>query len=299
MLNIKETLTLKNKNVREQITAYTFLLPALIAFTLFKYYPIAEGFFISFFNIDIVNLPGTFVGFDNYIRAFTDVKFYSALMNNLWFLIYGTAMTFWPPILLALFINEVVRGKTIMRLFYFIPAVAPGMAVAILFKYIWQPDYGLANYILSLFHIAPQMWLNDSKLVYFCMMTPGMILSGGMNMLIYLAAMQGIPPEHYEAAMLEGAGFFKRFFSITLPQIKNVIGMMYIIDVIARFNEINSPLVMTGGGPAGATETLILYAYKQATNSLDYSYAITMANIVFVIIFIITAFQMKMTRKED
>lgn len=299
MLNIKGALTLKNKKIKEQITAYAFLLPALVAFVLFKYYPISEGFFISFFDINIVHLPGNFVGFDNYIRAFTDVKFYSSLMNNVWFLIYGTVMTFWPPILLALFINEVGRGKTLMRLFYFIPAVAPAIAVSILFKYIWQPDYGLANYILSIVKISPQMWLNDSKLVYFCMMLPGMILSGGMNMLIYLAAMQGVPAEHYEAAMIEGASFFKRFFSITLPQIKNVIGMMFIIDVIARFNEINTPLVMTGGGPAGATETLILYAYKQATNSLDYSYAITMANIVFIIIFIITAFQMKFTGKEN
>jgi len=128
---------------------------------------------------------------------------------------------------------------------------------------------------------------------------PGMILSGGMGMVIYLAAMQDVPKEHYEAAMIEGAGFFRRFFSITLPEIKNIIGIMFVLDVIGRFNEITTPLVMTGGGPVGSTETLILYAYKQATHHLDYSYAITMANIVFAIVLIITAFQMKLTGKED
>ena len=296
---IRQPMLIKKKKTKGQIAAYVFLLPALIVFALFKYYPILQGIFISFFEIDIVNLPGRFSGIDNYLRAFSDAKFYAALGNNIKFLIYGMLMQFWPPIILAMLINEVVRGKTAIRLFYFIPAVAPGIAIAILFKYIWKPDYGLANYLLSMLNIPPQMWLNDPKLVYFCMAFPGMILSGGMNMVIYLAAMQDVPREHYEAAMIEGAGFFRRFFSITLPEIRNIIGIMFVLDVIGRFNEITTPLVMTGGGPVGSTETLILYAYKQATHHLDYSYAITMANIVFIIVFIITAFQMKLTGKDD
>jgi len=286
------------KYMGEQIQAYLFLLPAIILFLLFRYYPIIEGFFISFFDIDIIHLPGKFSGFKNYVRAFSDPGFYNALGNNIRYVLYSILMTFWEPIVLAIMINEVKRGKTFYRMLYFLPAVAPGIAVAVLFRYIWQPDYGLANYIINFLGLPSQLWLNDVKQVYFCLNFPGMLLCGGMTMVIYLAAMQDVPQEQYEAAMLEGAGFFKRTWSIMLPQISNIIISMLILTIIAAFNEINKPMVMTGGGPAGSTESMIYYAYKQATDYLDYSYAIAMANIVFVIIFIVTAIQMKFQNND-
>ena len=118
-------------------------------------------------------------------------------------------------------------------------------------------------------------------------------------MLIYLAGLQDIPREQYEAATIEGAGFFRRVQLITMPQMMGLVGIMFILDVINKLNEIGAPMIMTNGGPAGATETMILYAYKQATNNLDYSYAITMANIVFVIVFIMTALQMKLQSRKE
>ncbi|MEG2381197.1 MAG: sugar ABC transporter permease [Oscillospiraceae bacterium] len=284
---------------RAQWVAYLFLLPAIIAFLVSKYLPISEGIFISFFEIDIVNLPGKFVGFDNYIRAFKDPQFYKAIGHNFKFFAYGMVFGFWPPILVAILINEVRKGKTLFRMGYFIPAIAPGIAMIILWKYFWQPDYGLANYLIGLFGMEPQMWLNDEKLVYFCMSFPGIVITGGMNMLIFLAALQDVPAEQYEAAMLEGAGFFKRTWHISLPVIKNVIGIMFILTVIGCFNTMEGPMIFTGGGPAGSTETALLYAYKQATNRLDYSYSITMSNIVFFLVLIGTALQMKFSKKED
>jgi len=275
-----------------------FLLPALILFVLFKYYPIIQGFFISFFEIDIVNLPGKFVGFANYSRAFSDKYFYSSLWNSVQFWLVGLVMTFWPPIVLALLINEVRKYRTFMRLVYFIPAIAPPIASLVLWKYIWQPDYGFANYLLSLFNIPPQLWLNDVNLVYWVMAFPGLIIAGGMNMLIYLASLQSIPNDLYESAVIDGAGFFKRIRYITLPMIMPMIKTLFILDFIGRFNEVTTPMIMTGGGPAGATETMILYAYKSAMNNLDYSYAITLANVVFIIVFAITALQMGMEKKQ-
>jgi multiple sugar transport system permease protein len=196
-------------------------------------------------------------------------------------------------------VNEVRKAKTFFRMMYFIPAVAPGVAMTVLWKYIWQPDYGFANYILSIFNIPPQMWLNNPNLTIWCMYFPGLIMAGGMTLLIYLAAMQDVPEEHYEAAMIEGAGFIQKIRYITLPQIKPIIGIMFILDLIARFNEAQGPLIYTEGGPMGKTETMILYAYKAARTNLDYGFAISLANIVFALVFILTAVQMKMTSRED
>jgi multiple sugar transport system permease protein len=182
---------------------------------------------------------------------------------------------------------------------YFIPAIAPAIAVTVLWKYIWQPDYGLANYLFGIIGLSQQMWLNDPDLVYWCMYFPGLIIAGGMSMLIYLAAMQEVPTEQYESALLDGAGFLHRVRYILLPYIMPIVRTMFILDIINRFNEINVPLVMTGGGPIGKTQTLILYAYKLAIDNQDYSYAIAIANVVFVLIFIVTAIQIMLDKSED
>lgn len=282
-----------------QVAAYLFLIPAIIFYCLTKYYPILMGFFISFFNIDIVHLPGKFVGFANYARAFQDPEFFQSLWITVKFFLTGLVLSFWPPLVLAILINEVRRGKTLFRTLYFLPAIAPGIATAVLWKYIWQPDYGLANALLTALHLPAQMWLNDPALVIWCLYLPGLLVAGGMNMLIYLAAVQEVPEEHYEAAVIEGAGFFARIRHVMVPQILPIIKVMFVLNVIGSFNEAGLPFLMTGGGPIGSTETMILFAYKSALNNLDYSYAITLANIVFVIIFVATAIQMRLQREKD
>lgn len=285
--------SLGNKN---QFYAYLFLAPSILLFLIFKYYPILSGIFVSFFEIDIVNLPGEFVGFKNYLRAFTDSRFYNAMWHNVKLFGFNTIMHFWCPILLAVVINEMRKSKLLFRLVYFIPAVAPAIAMTVLWKYFWQPDYGLANYLLSLVGVEPQMWLNSPKLVYFCMAFPGMVVCGGMNMVIYLAALQDVPNELYEAALMDGAGVIRRVISITLPQIKNVIGSLFLLSVMGAFNAMENVMILTNGGPGGSTETMLLYAYKQATTSMDYSYAITMATIVFFLVFILTAICQRLTK---
>ncbi len=301
--SVSRNLTKRHKltkgGMRNEMVAFLFILPPLVLFVLTKYVPILMGMFISFFDIDIVHLPGDFCGFDNYIRAFTDSKFYSSLWHNIKFMIYGLVMGFWPPILAALLIDEVRKGKTIMRVLYFIPAVAPGLAMTIIWKYFWNPDYGFANYLLSLLGMGPRAWLNDPNLVYFCMHFSTLIIVGGMNMLIYLAALQNVPKEQYEAALIDGAGLLKRVRYITLPGIKGIISSMFLLNFTGVFNVLEAVLMWTDGGPYGKTETLLSYAYKQALNSLDYSYAITMATIVFLITFVLTVFVRKLVSKVE
>lgn len=284
---------------RHALSPWLFLLPALVCFALFKYYPIILGFFVSFFKMDIVNPPGEFIGLGNYIRAFSDSAFLSAIRNNVEFFLVTIILAFWVPILLAILINEVRKGKTLARLLYFIPAIAPGIAIAVLWKYIWQPDYGFANFLTGLFGLEPQLWLNDPRLVKWCMQFPGLVMGGGMSMVIYLAAFQDIPEEQYESALIDGAGFWKRIRYIALPQISSIVGIMFILTLIDVFNMFDAPQVMTGGGPSGASETMILYAFKVAYRDMDYSYGITLSNIAFIIVFIFTAIQLSLSGRKD
>lgn len=278
------------------IVGWLFLVPALISFTMFKYYPIILGFIVSFFKVDIVHLPGKFIGLDNYVRAFKDNFFFNAVKNNVQFLFISLVMTFWVPIFLATLVNEVRKGKTFIRTMYYIPAIAPGIAMMVLWKYIWQPDYGLANFLMRTFHLPEQLWLNSTALVKWCMNVPGLLMGGGMNMLIYLAALQDIPEEQHESALLDGAGFIRRVTRISLPQIVPIVTTMLVLSVIGAFNMFDNVKVMTEGGPSAATETIILYSFKQAYQMADYGYALALSTITFIIIFLLTILQMTLDR---
>ena len=285
--------------IKRDVVPWLFLVPAVISFAMFKYYPIILGFFVSFFKVDIVNLPGQFIGLDNYIKAFQDPAFWNAIKNTFQFLVISLLINFWVPIFLATLINEVRKGKTFMRTMYFIPAVATGIAMSVLWKYIWQPDYGLANYLMKLFGLPTQRWLNDPVLVKWCMQFPGLIIGGGMTMVIYLAALQDVPEEQHESALLDGAGFLRRIFNISLPQIMPTVSTMLVLAVIDVFNMFDNVQIMTGGGPSGATETLVLYAYEQAYTFVNYGYAIALSCLTFLCVFVLTVIQMSIGDDKD
>lgn len=297
--NKKSEKVLLKHGIRKEVLGFALLLPAFASILIFKYFPIGLGVFETFFKMNIVKLPGKFIGLDNYIRAFTDTQFLEACMHNIKAFCYSLAMNFWVPILLAMLIDETRRGKTAFRMIYFIPACAPAIAMTVLWKFFWQPDYGLANYILSVFNIPPQMWLNSEAWVYFCMYFPHLIIGGGMNLVIYLAALQDVPQELYEAALVDGVGVCNRIRYITIPCIKHIIILMLTLSIINSFNLMENVMILTGGGPSNSTQTMLLYAYQQATSSMDYSYAMTMTTIIFVVTMTLTVVFNKITREKD
>lgn len=285
--------------IKKEILGLLLLAPALALILIFKYFPIIMGAFLTFFKMDIVNMPGKFIGFDNYVRAFSDKQFLMSFVNNLKVFAYIMCMNFWVPIMLAILVNETRKGKTIFRLAFFIPACAPAIAMTVLWKFFWQPDYGLANHILEIFNLPPQMWLNSESLVFFCIYFQNLIICGGMNFVIYLSALQEVPKELYESAMLDGAGFVDRLRNVTLPSIRGVVVLMLTLTIINSLNAMENIMIMTGGGPGNSTRTMMLYAYQQATRSNDYSYAITMTTIVFIVTMTLTIIFNRITDKKD
>jgi len=300
----KKIFTSKNigsLGMKDDATFLIFLLPALIFLIVFEYIPIIMGIISSFFTVDIVNLPGKFIGFDNYIRVFQDKEFYATVFQTIKHYLYGLCMAFWPPILTAMFINEVRTKiwKNISRTIFYIPAVAPAVAMLVFWKFFWNPDYGLANQIISVFGAEPKLWLNDENWVYFCMHFQGLVLTGGMNMLIYLAAMQDIPQERYEAALIDGAGVLQRVYYITLPAIKGTVSSLFMLSAIGAFNIMEDILVLTGGGPYGKSRSVLSYAYKQACESTDYAYAITVSTILFATVLVLTIITKKISARKE
>ena len=290
-----------NKKLKlNKLSPYLFLVPAIILYLVSKYYPIFLGVFITFFKFDIMKPPGPFVGFENYITVFSDPDFYLVLRNMLEFLVVIFLLNFWPQIFVAVLVNEVRRNKTFFRAIYFIPAIVPSLAVMVIWKYIWSPDYGLANYLLGAVHLPHNfLWLNDENLVKWCMYFPYLLMAGGMSFVIYLAALQGIPEELYEASFMDGANVFQRIGYVTIPMIKPVIEVMFLLFLVQVANLFNEPLIMTGGGPAGKSETLALFAYKTAMRDSRYSLGLTINTITSVIAFVFAYLQMRFSSKND
>jgi multiple sugar transport system permease protein len=284
-------------------TGWLFIAPAIFVFVLFKYYPIVMGMFISFFNFNIMDPPGIFVGLQNYFRAFKDPQAINALKNNITFWLIMVLINLFVPLVLAIMVDEIRKNKTIIRTLYYVPAILPSVVVTVLWKYIWQPDYGLANYFTGFFGIGQKLWLNDVNLVKWCMRFPYTIimagLSAGMDFIIYLAALNNISREIYESAQIDGSSFFGRLFYMTLPNLRSTISMLLVINTINIFNLFDEVMIMTGGGPARASETLVLYAFQKAYRDMDYSYAITITTISFLIVFLLTILQMKIKSTGD
>lgn len=287
---------LRTKRVKDYLSPWLFILPAVVLYSFTKYYPILQSIFVSFFKFSVIKPPGEFIGLKNYLDLFKDQYFYQDLGNMIWYFIIIMLINFWPPIIVAILVNEVRKHKTVFRAFYFIPAIAPTIAVQLIWKYIWNPDYGMANQLLKLFGLpGDQMWLNSPELVKWCLYIPYFIMCGGMNFVIYLAALQDVPNELYEACVIDGGGILARIRYVTLPGIKHVIEIMLVLQIINVVNLINEPLIMTGGGPAGASETLSLYAYRTAIKDLNYGKSFAISTIVFILSFVLTSIQMKIS----
>jgi multiple sugar transport system permease protein len=283
----------KKKSV---ILPWLFIIPALVAYGLFKYFPILQAAFLSLRSSSALG-TGNFVGFANYLRAFSDELFRRAWFNTFYFVVLNLLINFIPPIVLAICISEVRKGQSFFRTAFFIPSLTPAIVTMVLWKWIYNPDYGLLNYLLGLFKLPKQLWLNDPKLAMLCLVLPG-LWGAGYNAVIYLAALTGIPQELYEAAAIDGATVWQRITKITIPRLRPVIVTMFILAVMGSFQVFNQPFVMTGGGPMNATNVVSLQIYNQAFEFMEFNYAVAQAMILFAVLFVLTWLQLRFVKAD-
>ncbi|MEH7225074.1 sugar ABC transporter permease [Bacillus sp. JJ1566] len=282
-----------NRISKSKLTPYLFLAPALILFLIFTVYPIISSFILSFQTSE--GGVYVFTGLDNYVRLINDSTFHQALYNTfIIFIVQVPIMIFFALVLAALLNSKLLKFKGLFRTGFFLPAVTSLVAYSILFSIILM-DKGILNQFLMLIGIDAIPWLNDpfwAKVSIIIAMTWRWT---GYNMVIYLAAMQNISEETYEAASMDGAGKVRQFFSITIPQLKPIILFTSIISTIATLQLFDEPFNLTKGGPGDSTATLGLMIYKNGFEYYDFSYASAIAYVVVVVVAVLSLIQSKVT----
>ena len=283
--------------VKKTLPAVIFLAPAVIAFLVFRYYPLVAGLYMSLFRWDTINPPGTFVGLDNLIQVISSSVFHEVFLNTVLLFMFGLLLGFWVPIVQSVFLNEIRFGHYIYRFLYVLPVAVPGIAFLIVWKYIWHPEFGLANAAMQLLSLPKQFWLSDPNLVKMTLRLPS-ILGGGMGILIYLAAIQNISPEVIEAAVMDGANAWQRTWRIIMPNITSIIGIMFVLSLTGSLLAFDDVWVMTGGGPGYSSTTLVMGVYQQAfvQNQFGTGSAWAVWIFIFTLVFTLTRLY---TMRED
>lgn len=285
--------------VKKNIVGWLMLLPTIFFAYFIVWRPTIMGFINSLFRMSgSVRLE--FVGLDNYIDIITDTNFMTVLGNTFKYTGFSLLIGFLPPLIIAILLNEARRGQYFFRLGMYIPVVLPGIAVYMLWSYIYYPDgTGLLNTILGTFGVDPYVWLQDANLsIVWIVIT--MTWSGmGGTILMYFAALQGINPDLYEAAAIDGAKVRHKLRYIVLPEIYPIALLLFVRQIIGVFQVMEQPLTMTGGGPNGATESLALLSYKYAFTYYKFDKGMATGVITFVILIFMTIFYNRMEKKVN
>ncbi len=274
---------------REELMFFLFIMPWLLGLILFDAGPILASFAISLTDWSILANPN-WIGTGNYERMIDDAIFFKALRNSIYYGVGSVSLGLLTSFLLALLLNQPVRGIALFRTIFYLPALVSGIAVAILWTNILQPEYGLLNASLAKIGIEGPGWLKSPDWAM-----PGLILmsmwSVGGSVIIFLAGLQGVPTHLYEAASLDGAGHWRKFWNVTVPMMSPVILYNLIVGVITSLQSFVLILIMTDGRPANSTLVLGLYLYRHAFKFMDMGYASAIAWILLVFVILITAVQ--------
>lgn len=278
---------------------WLFLLPALVSIALWSYWPLIRGAIMAFQDYRIVG-AGSWEGLDNFIRVASDPGFWKAWGRTLQYVAITLGLGFVTPVVLALLLSEIPRGKVFFRTLYFLPHLTSALVIMLLWKMMFDPtENGMLNQLLAFFGMARQTWLQDPAWAMTCCILPGVWAGAGMASLIYIAALQSLPPDYYEAAAIDGAGILGRFRHITLPQLMPLMVINFVGAFIAAFQGMGSIFLLTFGGPGDATNVLSLMIWKEAYNNLRFSTATTMAWFLGVALIGFTYLQIRFLRKVE
>ncbi len=282
-----------------RLAPWLFLAPAIISIALWSYWPLIRGTVMAFQDYRIVGV-GSWEGLDNFIRVASDPNFWKAWGRTLQYVGITLVLGFTTPILLALLLSEIPRGKVFFRTVYFLPHLTSALVVTLMWKMMFDPtENGMLNQVLAVFGIARQAWLQDPSWAMTCCILPGVWAGAGMASLIYVAALHSLPPDYYEAAAIDGAGILGRFRHVTLPQLMPLMVINFVGAFIAAFQGMGSIFLLTFGGPGDATNVLSLTIWKEAYNNLRFSTATTMAWFLGVALIGFTYLQIRFLRRVE
>ncbi len=307
---------------RSRLTPYVYILPALIIVLVFRTLPILSSFTASFTDYDIGGFHG-FIGFDNYARMLSDARFWQSVTNTLFFVIGVVPAGIIFPLFLAILLRGKLAGKSFYRTIYFLPVVTSAVAISVVWTWLYNPEAGPINQVITLFGGEPLMWLREPRGVFEMLLSPlGIhprgILAGpslalvslmivsiwkstGYNTVLFLAGLENIPGTYYEAARLDGAGTWGTFRNITWPLLSPTTYYVLIMSTIISFKTFALVYVMTpppGGGPLGTTNVMVFYLFQKAFDRFDIGYASAISVFLFLVLLSLTIFQRKIAGRK-
>lgn len=291
---------MKKKRSGELLAAIGFLLPFMIVYIMFMIYPILKGFYTSMCDVKL-DFTQNFSGLDNYEAIFTDRFFWQALKNTLVYTVFNTPTLIIFGLGLALILNAKLHGNVVFRTIFFLPYVLSISVVAYIWKFILQPYNGVLNSLLHQFGIQNEiMWLQDGKLVWIGVIAMTVWSGVGFNMIMFLAGLQEIDDNLYEAAEIDGAGVWTKFWYVTLPGLKNITLMLTVLQTIASMKLFSHTFILTNGGPGTETRSIVHYIYVKAftENKLGIAAAMSVILLVIMMIFAIIQFRIGTERKD-
>lgn len=285
------------RRMYKERTSYLLLAPNLVFFAAFVWMPIIFSFVLSFYRYGMSKAK--FVGFQNYISLAGDPRVWLALKNTLYYTLLITPTCIIAGLIVALVLNNPrIKGRGFFRVAALIPYVVPLATITLVWAWLYEPNWGLFNKVLLYIGMKPQLWLSDVKLALPSVAAVETWKRIGYYMILFIAGLQTIPQQYYEAAKLEGAGSIRCFFSVTLPLLAHTTFFIVIIATIAAFKVFTTAFIMTGGGPADSTQSLVTLIYEAGFGYFKMGYASAIAMLLLAVLLVIILIQTKFLQKE-
>jgi multiple sugar transport system permease protein len=293
--------TMSRRARREALDGYLMLLPTLLGVTIFFAVPLGISLYLSLTNARLFG-AARFVGLDNYLRALSDRTFYQALANTFLFTIGAMLLSIPPALGLAILLNQQIRGRAFFRGLFFLPVVASVVGVSLVWRYLLNYDFGYVNYVLSLLGLERRAWLTDASTALWSIIVVVAWRTIGYNLVIFLAGLQGIPRQLYEAASIDGANRWQQFRSITVPMLSPTTFFIVVTTLINCLQVFNEPYALgwtrsNSAGPADSMLTIVLYLYREGFIATRMGYASALAWLLFAMIMVFTVIQFRVSNR--
>ncbi|AAM25552.1 ABC-type sugar transport systems, permease components [Caldanaerobacter subterraneus subsp. tengcongensis MB4] len=291
---------MRKSHVLSRLSNMLFVLPAVAFFITFSIYPLYKTFQLSFFDWNGIAPTMNFVGLQNYITAFSDKVWWKAVYNGFYLAVLALIFMNSLALFLAILVNNDIRGASVYRVIFYIPPILSGIVVGYIWKWIYDPTYGILNAILEYLHLGflKHAWLSDVKTALLSVAIASIWQGFGGSFIIFLAGLQGIPQELYEAAKVDGASAWEQFRWITLPLLSKTYTIVSILTILGAMQLLTLVLALTNGGPGFETEVPALRIYKEAFSSYRFGYATALSVILGLMLLIISLIQIKLRREE-
>lgn len=285
------------RKISQTSCVLVFILPAVIPLGVFWIWPMIKAIFMSFTDWDYMSSTYNMVGLNNYKALFSDSAFYSALKNTFIFTLGTLVPTIVGGLAIAMVLKKNIKGSALYKAIIFSPWITPTVAISIVWSWIFEPKYGFANYVLQLFNLPKSQWLQSSNTAMVAVIIVTVWKGFGWAMVFYLTALEKVPKHLYEAAAIDGANMWNKFISITLPLISPTTFFLSIITTINSLQAYDQIQVLTQGGPAGSTRTILYMYYQTAFENFNMGQATAMATVILVIIGILSGIQFITSKK--